>query len=73
MSKFNALVSEKIYEYAPDMKHFHRACLRPFLDQRLTSLYVVNITPNSKLHPPTKIFRSAPGRQYKFKFYWGIF
>ena len=32
MSKFNALVPEKMFEYAPDMKHFRRAYLRLFLD-----------------------------------------
>ena len=31
MSKFNALVPEKISEYASEMKHFQKAYLRPFL------------------------------------------
>ena len=31
MSKFNALVPEKISGYAPDMKHFQRAYSRSFL------------------------------------------
>ena len=31
MSKFNALIPENISEYVPNMKHFQRAYLRPFL------------------------------------------
>ena len=41
------------------MKHFQRVYLRPFPGQNaLALLYLVNIQPNSKLHPPTtKTFR----------------
>ena len=38
----------------PDMKHFQRAYLHPILG--LTSLHLVNVQPNSKLHSPTKNF-----------------
>ena len=31
ISKFIALVPENFSEYAPDMKHYQRAYLRPFL------------------------------------------
>ena len=53
---------EKIYEYAPDMKQFQKAYLRPFPGLNvLTFLYLVDIQPNSNLHPPPpKLSGSAP-------------
>ena len=48
---------EKISKYAPYMKHYQKAYLRSFPSLNLsTSLYLVNIQPNLKLHPPTKTF-----------------
>ena len=39
------------------MKHHQKAYLRSFPGLNVsTSLYLVNIQPNSKLHPPTKSF-----------------
>ena len=37
-------------DYAPGMKHFQKAYLRPFPGQTVFAL--VNIQPNSKVHPP---------------------
>ena len=42
----------KISEYATDMKHFQKACYARFRVQ--TSLHLVNIQPNSKLHAPNQ-------------------
>ena len=53
MSKWCPL-PEKFFEYTADMKTFFNGVFTPFLG--LTSLYLVNIQPNSKFHPPTKIF-----------------
>ena len=48
---------EKNFEYAAVIKHFQKAYLRPFLGLNvLTFLYLVNIQPNSKLHPPHQNF-----------------
>ena len=52
---------KKISEYALDMKQFQRAYERPFPGLNvLTSLYLVNIQPNSKLHPPHQNFVNPP-------------
>ena len=43
-------LSEKISEYAADMKTFFKGLFTPFLG--LTSFYLVNIQPDSKFYPP---------------------
>ena len=57
VTKSGALSLQKNSQCAPDMKHFHRAYLLPFpLLNVSASLYLVNIQPNSKLHPPHQNF-----------------
>ena len=47
-------LTEKKSEYATDMKTFFKGSFTSFLG--LTSLYLVNIQPNSKFHPPYQNF-----------------
>ena len=54
MSKFGVPYLKNFLKYAADMKTFFEGLFTPFLG--LTFLYFVNIQPNSKFHPPTKIF-----------------
>ena len=51
MTKLGAPLSEKFSEYPQDMKTFFKGLNYAFLGG-LTSLYLVNIQPNSKFHPP---------------------
>ena len=55
---------EKNLEYAAGMKTFFKRLFTSFLG--LTSLYLVNIQPNSKFHPPTKISGSIPECEIEF-------
>ena len=53
--EFGYPLPEKISDYAADIKTFSKGLFTHFLG--LTSLYSVNIQPNSKFHPlPTKVF-----------------
>ena len=69
VTKFDTPSLKKFSKYAPDMKHFKKAYLRPFLGLNVrTSLCLANIQPNSKLHPPpSKLSGSAPGDKYSFR------
>ena len=60
MSKFGAPSLKKFLEYTAAYENIsQRAFLRLFFG--LTSLYLANIRPNSKFHPPpTKILLGAP-------------
>ena len=64
VTKFDPLLSDKISKYAPNVKQFQKAYSRPFPGLNvLTSLYLVNIQHNSKLHhPQPKLSRPAPGK-----------
>ena len=53
----------KISEYSADMKTLFKGLFTPFLG--ITSLYLVNIQPNSKFHPPPKFSGSASACEIK--------